>query len=164
MGQSGGDLRRPRELVLMLVQIVLGAGLVALTALIQAGFMLTGFRALQSLRTHERRFSRHHATLVIVLFVLYMFVAMIAEVALWAWVYYGLDAVDTFEASLYVSIGSFTTSGYSDASVAPEWRLLVVSEGACGMIMFGWIAALVIAAIQHFDVWPRPAPRGQPRD
>jgi hypothetical protein len=138
----------------MLIQIAVGAGLVALTSLVQAAFMLSGFRALQALRTHERSFSHHHATFIIVLFVLFMFCAMILETAIWAAVYQWLGAVQTAEGALYVSIGSFTTIGFADVHISERWRLLVAIEGVNGMMIFGWATALVIAAIQHFDVWP----------
>lgn len=140
----------------MLNQIAIGALLVGLTSIVQAVFMIGGFRALQALRTHERSFGHHHASLIIVLFVLFMFLAMIVDVALWAWTYRWLDAVRDAEAALYVSLGSFTTIGFADVHIAPEWRLLVAVEGVNGMIIFGWATALVIAAIQHFDVWPAP--------
>jgi hypothetical protein len=138
----------------MLTQIAVCAVLVALTAIIQAVFMLSGFRGLQSLRTHERHFSHHHATLIITLFVLYMFLAMVVEMFIWAGVYYGVGAIADFEDALYISIGSFTTIGHADVPIAPEWRLLIAFEGANGMIIFGWATALVIGAIRHFDVWP----------
>ena len=144
----------------MLTQIVLGAALVGLTAIVQAIFMLGGFRALQALRTHERRFSHRHATLIIVLFVLFMFIAMVCEVLVWAIAYEWVGAVQRFDDALYVSVGSFTTIGFADVPIAREWRLLVALEGMDGMIMFGWATALVIAAIQHFAVWPRVRPKG----
>jgi hypothetical protein len=144
----------------MLTQIAVGGVLVFVTAIVQAAFMLSGFRRLHALRTHERSFSRHHATLVIVLFVLYMFLAMIVEAAIWAATYRWLGAVTDTEAAIYVSLGSFTTIGFTDVQVTQQWRLLVAIEGVNGMIIFGWATALIIAAIQHFDVWPhaRTAP------
>ena len=142
----------------MLTQLAVGISLVGLTALIQALVMLSGFRALDALRAHERRYARHHTTLFVVLFVLYMFGAMLAEMGLWAATYYYVEAVPNLETALFVSIGSFTTIGYHDAQVGEQWRLLVVLEGVCGMLVFGWAAALVIAAIQHLHVWPRPHP------
>jgi hypothetical protein len=144
----------------MLTQIAVGGVLVLVTSIVQAAFMLSGFRRLHALRTHERSFSRHHATFVIVLFVLYMFLAMIVEAAIWAATYRWLGAVPDTEAALYVSLGSFTTIGFTDLHIAEQWRVLVAIEGVNGMIIFGWATALIIAAIQHFDVWPhaRTAP------
>ena len=146
----------------MLTQIAVGALLVCVTALVQAAFMLIGFRALQALRTRERSFSQHHATLIIMLFVLFMFFAMIVEVAIWAATYRWLEAVPEIEDALYVSLGSFTTIGFADVQIAEQWRVLVAIEGVNGMIIFGWATGLVIAAIQHFDVWPHRHLRAPP--
>jgi hypothetical protein len=140
----------------VLTQIGVGLALVGATALIQALVMLSGFGALGVLRAPERGFGRHHTTIIVIVFVLYMFVAMAVEMAVWAWAFLRVEAVPDFETALFVSIGSFTTIGYRDAQVAPGWRLLVHLEGACGMLIFGWATALVIAAIQHLHVWPQP--------
>ncbi|MEA3153509.1 MAG: hypothetical protein QOK44_1098 [Betaproteobacteria bacterium] len=148
----------------MLDQIAVGCVLVATTSIIQAAFMLSGFGALQALRTHERRFARHHATMIITLFVLYMFLAMIVQVWVWAAVYVWIGAIGAFNDALYISTATFTTVGFGDVAVAPEWRLLLGFEGANGMIIFGWATALIIAAIQHFDVWPRPRPHANRGD
>lgn len=137
----------------MLHQIIMGAGLVGATVIIQAGFMLVGLRALEALRTKERRFAHHHATLIIVIFVLFMFLAMIIDVWLWAAVYMIIGAIDTLEEALYFSTTTFTTIGYGDVVLGREWRLLASFEGANGLIMFGWTTALVIAAIQRFYTW-----------
>lgn len=137
----------------MLNQIVMGAGLLGASVIVQAVFMLVGLRALERLRTHEREFEHHHATLIIVLFVLYMFLAVIIDVWLWAAVYVITGAIPSIEEALYFSTASFTTVGYGDIVLSHEWRLLGSFEGADGMIIFGWTTALVIAAIQRFYSW-----------
>lgn len=137
----------------LLHQIALGAGLVGITVVIQAGFMLAGLNAMERLRTHERTFAHHHATLVIVLFVLFMFLAVIADVWLWAAFYVLIGAIGSFEEALYFSTVSFTTIGYGDVVLDKRWRLLASFEGANGMIIFGWTTALVIAVIQRFYNW-----------
>lgn len=137
----------------MLNQILIGAALLGATAVVQAVFMLAGLRALEKLRTSERDFEHHHATLIIVSFVLFMFLAVVIDVWLWAAVYYFLGAITTIEEALYFSTASFTTIGYGDVVLGREWRLLSSFEGANGMIIFGWITALVIAAVQRFYSW-----------
>ena len=127
------------------------------TAVIQAGFMLAGLRALEWLRTAERRFSHHHATLIIVSFVLFMFLGIVIDVWIWAGVYVALQAISSLEEALYFSTTSFTTIGYGDIVLTREWRLLSSFEGANGMIIFGWTTALVIAAIQRFYSWHEQA-------
>ena len=138
----------------MLNQMILAATLMAITAVVQAAFMLSGFRGLQALKAGKRHFGRHHATLLIVVFVLYMFAAVMTEIVIWAAVYEWIGAISAFDDALYVSASSFTTIGYGNVQIAHEWRLLVALEGANGMIVFGWATALVIAAIQHFELWP----------
>jgi hypothetical protein len=137
----------------MLHQIAIGAGLVGATVIVQAMFMLGGLRVLERLRTNEREFGHHHATLIIVLFVLFMFLAVIVDVWIWAAVYVFVGAIGSFEDALYFSTTSFTTIGYGDIVLAHDWRLLGSFEGANGMIIFGWTTALVIAAIQRFYSW-----------
>ena len=139
----------------MLTQIVMGAGLVGLTVVIQAVFMLTGLRVMETLRTTERRFTHHHATLIIVLFVLWMFLAVIIDVWLWAGIYVAIGAIGPLEEALYFSTATFTTIGYGDVVLNAQWRLLASFEGANGMILFGWTTALVIAVIQRFYTWHR---------
>jgi hypothetical protein len=139
----------------MFQQILMGAGLVGLTVVIQAVFMLTGLRVLETLRTAERRFAHHHATLIIVLFVLWMFIAVIIDVWVWAAVYVVIGAIEPLEEALYFSTATFTTVGYGDVVLSPQWRLLASFEGANGMILFGWSTALVIAVIQRFYAWQR---------
>lgn len=112
--------------------------------------MLGGLRALERLRTNEREFGHHHATLIIVLFVLFMFLAIIVDVWMWAAVYLAVGAIESLEQALYFSTASFTTIGYGDIVLSREWRLLSSFEGANGMIIFGWTTALILAAIQRF--------------
>jgi len=137
----------------LLHQIVLGAGLVGLTVVIQAAFMLAGLRGIESLRTHERKFTHQHATLIIVLFVLFMFLAVIIDVWIWAAIYLAIGSMESLEQALYFSTTTFTTLGYGDVVLGREWRLLASFEAANGLIIFGWMTALVIAVIQRFYNW-----------
>jgi hypothetical protein len=145
----------------MLVQLLVGLALVGASAIVQAFFMMSGFTGLQALRPPHRDLSPRRATVLIVLFVLYMFLAMLVQIGIWAAAYVWLGALSTFEEALYVSSGSFTTIGYGADPLPFEWRLLVGIEGANGMLVLGWAAAIVVAAIQHLHVWPEPRkPRG----
>jgi hypothetical protein len=44
---------------------------------------------------------------------------------------------------------TFTTLGYGDVTLGPDWRMLAAFEAANGLIMFGWTTALVIAYMQR---------------
>ena len=82
--------------------------------------------------------------------VLLMFLIAVAEVTLWAVAYQALGAIDGFEPALYFSMVTFTTLGYGEIVLDPNWRLLASCEAAIGIIMFGWTTAIVIATVQQF--------------
>lgn len=82
--------------------------------------------------------------------VLLMFVVSVAEVTLWAGAYQLLGAIDSFEPALYFSMVTFTTLGYGEIVLDPNWRLLASCQAAIGIIMFGWTTAIVIASVQQF--------------
>jgi hypothetical protein len=82
--------------------------------------------------------------------VLLMFVVAVVEVTLWALAYQALGAIDGLEPALYFSMVTFTTLGYGEIVLDPEWRLIASCQAAIGIIMFGWTTAIVIAGVQKF--------------
>ncbi len=81
--------------------------------------------------------------------VVMMFLAALAESAVWAATYVALGAISGFEPALYFSTVTFTTLGYGDIVLHDEWRLLASFQAANGIIMFGWTTALIVA-VAHF--------------
>jgi len=55
----------------------------------------------------------------------------------------------TFEIAYYHSAVNYTTLGYGDVIMSPEWRLLGPLEAANGVLMFGVSTALIFALIQR---------------
>jgi voltage-gated potassium channel Kch len=78
-----------------------------------------------------------------------IFVATLLEASAWAAAYLTLGAISGLEPALYFSVVTFTTVGYGDVVLTPEWRLLGSFEAVNGIIMFGWSTALVIAVVQR---------------
>ena len=68
---------------------------------------------------------------------------------MWAGCYVWVGAVEQFEDALYFSIVTYTTLGYGDITLNPDWRFLSSLEAASGIIIFGWSTAIVIAAFQN---------------
>jgi hypothetical protein len=68
-----------------------------------------------------------------------------AEIWSYAFVYLQLGALAEFEPALYFSTVSFTTLGYGDIVLEPQWRILSAIEGANGLILFGWSTAFLIS-------------------
>lgn len=96
-------------------------------------------------RVIQRKYLRSVWLAVIVII---MFFATILESGIWAFCYLYLGALQSFEEALYFSIVTFSTLGFGDLILEPEWRFLSALEAANGIIMFGWSTAIVIAAVQ----------------
>ncbi len=132
----------------MLFQVALGAGMIALTTLIQGVFTMLGVERLHdNVDRHPTR-SLFRSTLKLSVFVMWLFLAMVIEVWAWAILYLALGAFESVEAALYFSTVTFTTLGFGDITLGEEWRLLSSFEAANGLLMFGWSTALVFAGVQ----------------
>jgi hypothetical protein len=129
--------------------ILVGCAMIIVTTLIHGGFMMAGLGALRS-RIRERRqpLVGWRAAFILSLFVLWMFLASIAEVWVWAALYLLLGVFDTVEAASYFSTVTFTTLGYGDIVLSPEFRHLSAFQAANGLFLFGWSTALVFAVVQ----------------
>ncbi len=132
----------------MLIQIALGSAMIVVTTMIQGVFTVLG---IERLREHiQRRPSRSlvRSTLMLAVFVLWLFLATILEVWTWAMLYIVLGAIETLEKAVYFSTVIFTTLGFGDITLDENWRLLSSFEAANGLLMFGWSTALVFAAVR----------------
>lgn len=67
------------------------------------------------------------------------------EIWCYAILYLELGAVQGFEPALYFSTVSFTSLGYGDIVLTPDWRILGAIEAANGLILFGWSTAFLIS-------------------
>ena len=131
----------------MVRYIVLGSLLILLTTCAHAGATVVAFRGLKWAHALERR----HAGRAILVssLVVGMFLLSLLEALLWACAYLGVGAIAEFETALYFSLVTFTTLGYGDVTLGPDWRMLAAFEAANGIVMFGWTTALVVAYVQR---------------
>ena len=103
---------------------------------------------------HERRLgltgSRLSIDMLIVAFVISCdFLAHLLEIALWAWLFFGLKEFQDFGTAFYHSAVNYTTLGYGDIIMSPAWRLLGPLEAATGALMFGVSTAQIFAVTQR---------------
>ncbi|NNK08469.1 MAG: two pore domain potassium channel family protein [Myxococcales bacterium] len=130
-----------------MAEVFCGSILVLVTVAVHA---LGTIAALSVLRSMYRPSMGHlgHGLLISGL-VVGMFLVSVLDAALWAFAYVAVGALADFETALYFSMVTFTTLGYGDIGLGPEWRLLASFEGANGVIMFGWTTALVVTYVQR---------------
>lgn len=77
------------------------------------------------------------------------FVSHIVQIWLWAFLYVALDAepLTNFSDTLYFATVTYTTLGYGDIILNPDFRMLGAVEGANGFLLFGWTTAFIFEVI-----------------
>lgn len=132
----------------MLVQLLVASLLLAICVLIHAFGTIV-------IRAPLRRWFvapgstriAHPFVLLVVLF-LFIFALHAVEMIVWAVAYWLVGALPNISEAVYFSISSYTTVGYGDVVLGPEWRTLGAAEAAVGVLLFGWSTALLFAVIQ----------------
>lgn len=88
-------------------------------------------------------------------FTLFIVLALIAlhgaEIWAFALLYLGVGAIPSLEDALYFSTISYSTVGYNDTHILPEWRLLGAFESILGMILLGWSTAFFFRMLGRID-------------
>lgn len=90
-----------------------------------------------------------------VAFTLGIVVAILAlhgvEIWLFAFVYSAIGATAGLEDALYFSTISYSTVGYSDVHIQPDWRLLGAFESILGMVLIGWSTAFFFRMLGRME-------------
>ncbi len=137
----------------MLNEIAVGLGMMILTTMIHAMFMVSGMGAARWRMSHFGRARRELAKAALVSgLTAWMFLAIVIEAWVWALLYL-FNPLDTtlpdLQTAFYFSMVTFTTLGYGDVVLTGNWRTLASIQAANGVIVFGWTAALIFVFIQR---------------
>ena len=76
-----------------------------------------------------------------------LFALHTVEIWGYAWLFYSLEASPTFESALYFSTATYSTIGYGDVTLGPQWRILGAIEGGNGVILLGWSTAFFVSVV-----------------
>ena len=131
----------------MFANLGLGTLLIATTVLIHTvGLLLLS--AVMRQVVEWWRLHRHGMgqTVAMVTTVLGLFLLHTIEVWVWAGAYLWLGAIGMLEEALYFSTVTFSTIGFGDFTLGPEWRLLSSLEGVDGLLLIGWSTAYLVSA------------------
>ena len=90
-----------------------------------------------------------HDVAIVATAIVLAFGAHLIEIAIWGVEFALCGEFQGFAASFYHSAENYTTLGYGDVVMSPQWKLLGPMEAADGMLMFGVSTALIFAVIQH---------------
>ena len=86
---------------------------------------------------------------VIVVVMLGIFVIHTVEIWLYAVVFLALGALPDFEQALYFSTSTFSSVGYGDLVLSPNWRVFGAIEAPNGLILIAWSTAFLISLMNR---------------
>ena len=135
------------------LKLATGLGMMVLTIIIHALFMVAGVKAAEWRRSRFGDVGKEMVKAVLLsVLTVWMFLAIVLEVGLWALLYLFnplITALPNLETAFYFSMVTFTTLGYGDVVLTGQWRTLASIQAANGVIIFGWTTALIFYFIQH---------------
>lgn len=139
------------------MQLLLGALVVGLTMIVQAGFVATAFALDDRLTPSRLRRSRIGTTLLLASATIWMLIALTVASWLWAGLFLALSAFDGLEPALYFATVSLTTLGFGDVILTQDIRLLSGIVAANGLIMFGLSSAFLLEFVGNVRTEDRNA-------
>ncbi|MEO0463402.1 MAG: ion channel [Pseudomonadota bacterium] len=139
----------------MVLQMLIGTAMLALTLGIGALAIITTARVLSFMRLDEpRQLSIFAHTFVITVVTSSLALVLIFVMALWATLFVMLGIFQDFEVSLYIAMISATTLGYGDVTMPDEWRLLAGFIATDGFILFGLDTAFLFEVMRRLGDQP----------
>ena len=138
----------------MLAELAIATVMVLLTVIIHGAGLLALGRLMEWME-RSRGQSRvspmsGEGAVVAVLSALGLLVLHGVEIWLYAFLYRGIEAVATMRDAIYFSTIAYASIGFSDAAMAPEWKLLGALEGINGALLLGWSVAFFVTLMTRF--------------
>jgi hypothetical protein len=134
----------------MTVQLAIGMLIIVINAVLQAEMFNFYARRMEKLILLLRhRFHRFANTATIVVGVLFVMLVHSLQIWIWAITFQLVGAFSALEPALYFSLVSFSTVGFGDITLGPDWRLLSALTAANGFISFGWSTAYMVELVRR---------------
>ena len=134
----------------MIIQLALGSVIIVFNVILQAEMFSAFGKRLESVIIDLRlRFRRFANTAAIVTGVIFVMAVHSIQVWIWATVFLAVGAFEALEPALYFSLVSFSTVGFGDITLGPDWRLLSALTAANGFMSFGWSTAYMVELVRR---------------
>ena len=138
----------------MLAELAIATVMVLLTVILHGGGLLVLGR-LMEWRERSTGQSRVNPTsiegaIVAVLSALGLLALHGVEIWLYALLFRMIGAVEPMRDAIYFSTIAYASIGFSDAAMAPEWKLLGALEGINGALLLGWSVAFFVTLMTRF--------------
>lgn len=120
------------------------AGLVGLSWVMRRGYM----------RRPDRAAGVAWQGATIIGMVMGLFALHSIQIWIYALTYMAVGQFDALEPALYFATSTFTTVGFGDIVLPPEWRMLAAAESMNGFLLIGWSTAFLVsvtARVRFFE-------------
>lgn len=129
----------------MVTQILVGAVVIFVTIVIQVLFISIAIEVLKKRGTWlVKPPFVIKTTIALVAVVLWLIAGISLSAWSWAGIFLLAGIFQSLEPALYFSIVTFTTLGYGDIVLNPEWRILASFAAVDGLIIFGLNTAFLV--------------------
>lgn len=137
----------------MLIELAVGSAIMVVTILI-AGASMWFMEYLMLRAGPWLARPPHRVKLMLVLFVASLWALWIVTEGVWIWALtlWGLGIFIHLESSVYFTVVAFTTLGFGDILLPPQWRLLGGMAATNGLLSFGMLTAVMIEALRQVRV------------
>ncbi len=133
----------------IMIQMQYAAALISATMLLHALMIIAGRSLLLRRSVGSGVMGLASDTIRLVLISVWLFIAHIAAIWMWAWLYHLIGMNPTFEEALYFALTTYTTLGFGDIVPTQDWRLLTGASSANGLLLFGLSAAVLVDATER---------------
>jgi len=129
----------------VVTQILVGAVVIFVTIVIQVLFISIAIEVLKKRGTWlVKPPFVIKTTIALVAVVLWLIAGISLSAWSWAGIFLLAGIFQSLEPALYFSIVTFTTLGYGDIVLNPEWRILASFAAVDGLIIFGLNTAFLV--------------------
>jgi len=132
--------------VQLLLQLFLGGLMIGVTVVIHAFVCDFALRLVDRSTTHlKEKLGALWRVVTLVASVFVICSALMFEIWLWTFLLYFVESeiFENIESALYFASVCFSTLGFGDITLSPDWRVLSTALSANGMLLFGWSSAFI---------------------
>jgi hypothetical protein len=131
----------------MIAKLLFGGALMAACVAIHASGLTTALRWLQKRPPMVDRF--WPMTTFLIRLAAWIILLHLIQICAWALLYVWQEALPDFPAAAYFSAVTYTTTGYGDMVLPPEWRLVGGIQALTGILMCGLSTGFFFAVVSR---------------
>ena len=131
----------------MFSKLLVGWGRLGLCVVIHATGVSSAVRWLRDRTTAAGRF--WPGTWLFIRLAGWIVLLHLVEITMWALLYVRKAAMADLPSALYFSAVTYTTTGYGDLVLPPDWRLVGAIEALTGILMCGWSTGFFFVVVSR---------------